>query len=380
MHRAAGARDRIDCGFGMTTNTLAVATTCNGDPEVVQLVRPDGKPNPESEIEAVSPELAQSLYRDMVLARRLDQEAYHLQRQGELGLWLSCRGQEAAQVGSARALRTSDWIFPAYREHAVALMRGASPAELLSQWRGCTHGGWDPARYRMHIYSLVLGTQTLHATGYAMGIRADGTDEIVLAYVGDGATSQGDVNEAFNWAAVVQCPILFFCQNNQWAISTPVRNQTATPLHRRAAGFGLDAVCVDGNDALAVHAVTTEAVARVRSGGAPAFVEALTYRMAGHSTSDDPTKYRSGDETTYWQERDPLMRLERFLEHQGWSDPQWLKALESEAEQLAADTRAACLALCEPRLQTTFETTLVRPSAALARELQGYTDYEESFL
>ncbi|HYZ55077.1 MAG TPA: thiamine pyrophosphate-dependent enzyme [Streptosporangiaceae bacterium] len=346
-----------------------------------QYLRMDGTLNPACDLElAVTPQLARSLYREMVLARRLDQEAYHLQRQGELGLWLSCRGQEAAQVGSARALRESDWIFPAYREHAVALVRGVAPAELLAQWRGCCHGGWDPARHRMHIYSLVLGTQTLHATGYAMGVRADAAGEVVLTYVGDGATSQGDVSEALNWAAVTRSPVVFFCQNNQWAISTRVGTQTATPLHQRAAGFGLDTVYVDGNDVLAVHAATTMIAERVRAGGVPGFVEALTYRMAGHSTSDDPTRYRSSEETEYWERRDPLTRLRRFLDNNGWSDPAWLSELDGEAEQLAADVRAACLALPEPRLEDVFAATLVRESAALATERAAFTAYQDSFL
>ena len=344
-------------------------------------LRPDGTVDPDCALDIqVSPELARALYREMLLARRLDQEAYHLQRQGELGLWLSCRGQEAAQVGSARAVRPTDWIFPAYREHAVGVVRGLTPAELLSQWRGCSHGGWDPARYRMHIYSLVLGAQTLHATGFAMGVRADGADEVVLAYVGDGATSEGDVNEALNWASVTRAPIVFFCQNNQWAISTRVETQAGAPLHRRAAGFGLDAVCVDGNDAIAVHAVTRAVVERVRAGGPAGFVEAVTFRMAGHSTSDDPSKYRSADEAAAWERRDPLTRLAAFMDARGWSEPGWLTAVNEEAGQLAAQTRAACLALPEPRLADVFDNTLTRASASLAQERAAFIAYEESFL
>ena len=344
-------------------------------------LRPDGTVDPDCALDIhVSPALARTLYREMLLARRLDQEAYNLQRQGELGLWLSCRGQEAAQVGSAHAVRPTDWIFPAYREHAVGVVRGLTPSELLSQWRGCSHGGWDPARYRLHIYSLVLGTQTLHATGFAMGVRFDGADEVVLAYVGDGATSEGDVNEAFNWAIVSRAPIVFFCQNNQWAISTRVDNQTGTPLHQRAAGFGLDSVYVDGNDAIAVHAVTQAVVDRVRAGGAPGFVEAVTFRMAGHSTSDDPSKYRNADETAAWERRDPLTRLAAFMEARGWSEPAWLAAVNEEANQLAAETRAACLALPEPRLADVFDNTLTRTSAPLAQEHAEFTAYEESFL
>jgi 2-oxoisovalerate dehydrogenase E1 component alpha subunit len=344
-------------------------------------LRPDGTHDPGSPVmPRVTEELCRQLYRDMFLARRLDQEAYHLQRQGELGLWLSCEGQEAAQAGSVRALRDTDWVFPSYREHAAALARGLAPAQLLSQWRGCSHAGWDPADYRMHIYSLVLGTQTLHATGYAMGIRAERSDEVVLAYLGDGAMSQGDANEALNWAVVVGAPIVFFCQNNQWAISTPASEQAGSPLHRRAAGFGLDAVYVDGNDALAVHAVTRDLVQRVRAGGPPGFVEALTYRMAGHSTSDDPRKYRDSAEHERWRTRDPIARLLAYMSAQGWADPVWAGQLDAEADQLAADTRSACLALGPPLLEETFRATLVAETALLRAERERFTAYRESFL
>jgi pyruvate dehydrogenase E1 component alpha subunit len=328
---------------------------------------------------SVTPELARDLYRWMVLARRVDQEAYNLQRQGELGLWLSCRGQEGAQIGSVSALRASDHIFPAYREHAVGLYRGISPGELLAAWRGCTHSGWDPARYRMHIYSLVLATQTLHATGYAMGVAADGADEVVVAYLGDGASSQGDANEAFNWAAVSQAPVVFFCQNNQWAISTPAAQQFRTPLHQRAAGFGLRAACVDGNDALAVHAVTADAAAAVRAGAGPAFIEAVTYRMAGHSTSDDPRRYRDDAEVDQWQARDPIARLAALLTARDWTDQEFRGALDAEADDLAADTRRACLALPPPALEDTFRNTLTEETALLTRERTAFTAYKASF-
>ncbi|MCU1614408.1 MAG: pyruvate dehydrogenase (acetyl-transferring) component subunit alpha [Frankiales bacterium] len=250
----------------------------------------------------------------MSLARRLDHEALALQRQGELGLWLPCWGQEAAQVGSVSALQDTDYVFPSYREHAAALVRGISPTELLTQWRGATHAGWDPKNYNFHFYSLVLGTQTLHATGYAMGAVLDGGDQVVAAYFGDGAASQGDVSEAFNWAAAQNLPVLFFCQNNQWAISTPTSLQYRTPVHERAAGFGVRSFYVDGNDALAVHAVTTEAADIVRRGEGPALVEAVTFRMAGHSTSDDPTKYRAPEELAAWEAKDPVKRLRTLLE------------------------------------------------------------------
>lgn len=327
----------------------------------------------------VTPDLCRALYRDMLLARRFDQEAYNLQRQGELGLWLSCQGQEAAQVGSIRAIADQDHVFPAYREHAAALCRGISPSELLSQWRGTSHGGWDPEAYRFHIYSLVLSTQMLHATGYAIGVRADKSDEIVLAYFGDGAASQGDANEAFNWAAVASAPMIFFCQNNQWAISTPASAQSRTPIHQRAEGFGLSAMAVDGNDVLAVFAATRSAAEAVRAGGPPVLIEALTYRMQGHSTSDDPRRYRQDAEVEAWRARDPITRMASLLNAQGWADEQFHRFVHDEARELAAQARAACLALAPPPLEMTFAHTLAMETTLLRAERRQFTAHMESF-
>lgn len=350
----------------------------------LQLLGPTGELRPEAAAVNVHAEGLLALYRDMVLARSLDQEAYHLQRQGELGLWLSCRGQEAAQVGSIRGVRDTDHVFPSYREHAAALCRGIGPGEMLTQWRGTAHGGWDPADYRFHITSLVLATQLLHATGYALGVAADRRqdptiDEIVLCYFGDGAASQGDANEAFNWAAVTNAPIVFFCQNNQWAISTPSSAQSRTPLHVRAAGFGLGTTLVDGNDVLAVQAATAAAAERVRAGGPPELIEAMTYRMAGHSTSDDPGRYRDADEVQSWEEKDPLERVRQLLEDKGWVDEAYLSALEADSVALAEATRTACRALAAPPLVETFRNTFVDETPSLRREREQYTAWKDSF-
>jgi 2-oxoisovalerate dehydrogenase E1 component alpha subunit len=330
-------------------------------------VAEDGTLTPDGELVGVDLPLALTLYRDMYLGRRFDEQAYHLQRQGELGLWLEARGQEAAQVGTMRALRDTDYVFPSYREHIAAMVRGLGPRELLAQWRGVAHAGWDPARFRFHIYSLVLGTQTLHAVGYAMGTRFSGADEVVMCFVGDGATSQGDVSEALNWAATRELPIVFVVQNNGWAISTPVSRQYKAPLPGRAAGFGLASYSVDGNDALAVHAVVSEAVAGVRAGGPPAFVEAITYRMAGHSTSDDPRRYRGAEEEESWFRKDPVRRLETLLRSLGTGD-EYFAALEAEGDEVAAATRAACAELEDPDLLDLFDRVYVDPHPDLERQ------------
>ncbi|TLS47991.1 pyruvate dehydrogenase (acetyl-transferring) E1 component subunit alpha [Streptomyces montanus] len=365
----------------MSTNSRATPAATHAD-DILRLVDPAGTLNEEAAAGMldVTDELVRALYRDMVLGRRFDQEAYSLQRQGELGLWLMSLGQEAAQAGSIRALRADDRVFPSYREHVAALCRGISPAELLSQWRGASHGSWDPERYHFHIYSLVLATQTLHAVGYAMGVRYDAGDSVVFTYFGDGASSQGDANEALNWAAVTSAPIVFFCQNNGWAISTPASKQYAGPLSERAKGFGLDAVSVDGNDVLAVYAATQRMAERVRTGGAPGFIEAHTYRMSGHSTSDDPGRYRDSAELARWEAHDPVERVRLLLTARGWADEDYFAAVASDAEELAAQTRRECRAIAEPSLSDTFRNTLCEETEALRREREGFETFEESFL
>ena len=353
-----------------------VAPPVAGEP--IQFVTPDGRLTERGRAFGVDLDATQGLYRDMFLARRLDEEALALQRQGELGLWLMSLGQEAAQVGSIRALRDTDYVFPSYREHAAALARGIGPADLLRQWRGVAHAGWDPRPYRFHFYSLVLGTQTLHATGYAMGVARDGTDEIVMTYFGDGASSEGDVNEALNWASVMTAPVLFFCQNNHWAISTPDSQQNRTRLAQRAAGFGLESYLVDGNDVLAVQAVTAQAAARVRDGHGPAFVEAETYRMAGHSTSDDPSRYRDEAEVDLWRGRDPLRRVRVLLEDAG-TEPAFFADLDAEAEDLAVATRAACHSLADPDMAEFFETVYAAPHPLMQRQAAEYAAYRASW-
>src|SRR3954453_22127232 len=237
-------------------------------PELVQLLTPEGEriEHPDYDIELTAEEV-RSLYRDLVLTRRVDTEAVALQRQGELGIWASLLGQEAAQVGSGRALRRQDYAFPTYREHGVAMCRGVDPVQLLGLFRGVDQGSWDPNENNFHLYTIVIGAQTLHATGYAMGVQRDGAvgsedGAAVIAYFGDGPTSQGDVHESFVYASVFDAPVVFFCQNNQWAISEPLEKQTKVPLFQRAAGFGFPGVRVDGNDVLASYAVTKAALDR----------------------------------------------------------------------------------------------------------------------
>jgi 2-oxoisovalerate dehydrogenase E1 component alpha subunit len=297
----------------------------------------------------VSREGARELYRLMALTRALDQEATALQRQGELAVYPQLVGQEAAQVGSAAALGADDWIFPSYRELGAALVRGIDMVEYLAFYRATWHGGmWDPMRHRFAMVSVPVASQLLHAVGYAMGAQLDGRPECALAYFGDGATSQGDFHEACNFAGVFRAPVIFFCQNNQWAISVPLAKQTAAPIHRKAEAYGFPGVRVDGNDVAAVYAAVHEAAERARGGEGPTLIEAVTYRMAAHSTADDASRYQPEAEVQTWRGADPLERWLGVLRPDGAADQSFLDEVEREARALAARTREGVLSL-EPR-------------------------------
>ena len=361
------------------------------DPAVddfVQLLTPDGErvPHPDFSFDGDDATVAGFL-REMVLARRFDSESTALQRKGELGLWPPALGQEAAQVGSVTATHDLDYLFPSYRDHAVALHLGIDPVEMLGTFRGTAMAPWAGGDTRMHPYSFVIGTQSLHAVGYAMGMQRDGVvgnddpaaNGATMVYFGDGATSQGDVNEAFIFAASYTAPVVFFCQNNQWAISEPIALQSKIPLYRRASGFGFPGVRVDGNDVLAVHAVTDWALRRARSGAGPTLIEAYTYRMGAHTTSDDPSKYRSRDETDAWRARDPISRVQSYLLGAGAIDQAWLDALEAESEELAVRIREGCLRLREPKLVEFFEHVVIDPGEVLLEQRDDYLEYEAGF-
>jgi 2-oxoisovalerate dehydrogenase E1 component alpha subunit len=360
------------------------------EPEFVQLLTPRGERvgHPDYSVDFTNEEL-HGLYQDLVMVRRLDAEATALQRQGELGIWASLLGQEAAQVGSGRALRPQDMAFPTYREHGVLYCRGVDPIMPLCLFRGVNQGGWDPNAVKFNMYTIVIGAQTLHATGYAMGVAMDGKvgaddsdstrSEAVIAYFGDGATSQGDVNEAFVWASVFHAPIVFFCQNNQYAISEPLERQTRVPIYQRASGFGFPGVRVDGNDVLACYAVTRKALDDARHGQGPTLIEAYTYRMGAHTTSDDPTRYRIASEVEAWQAKDPIARLRSLLEREGSADDAFFGGVEDDAARAAADLRERVLALPDPEPLTIFDNVYPTGSPELDRQRETFAQYLNSF-
>jgi pyruvate dehydrogenase E1 component alpha subunit len=354
-------------------------------PELVQLLTPEGErvEHPDYALDLTDDEY-RALYRDLVLVRRIDVEATALQRQGELGIWASLLGQEAAQIGSGRAMKPQDMAFPTYREHAVAHCRGVDPLMTLGLFRGIDQGAWDPREHNFHLYTIVIGAQCLHATGYAMGIQKDGKlggedGEAVIAYFGDGATSQGDVTEAFIWASVFAAPVVFFCQNNQYAISEPLERQTRVPLYHRAAGFGFPGVRVDGNDVLATLAVTRAALDRARYGEGPTLIEAYTYRMGAHTTSDDPTRYRIASEVEAWKLKDPIERVRSVLYKQELVDDAFFASVEGEADELAARLRAGCLAMPDPGPEAIFEHVYAGGSPELDAQQESFTRYLAGF-
>jgi 2-oxoisovalerate dehydrogenase E1 component alpha subunit len=366
-----------------TRRATAKKTTGGTEPELVQLLTPEGKRVKNAEYDPfvadITDDELRGLYRDMVLTRRFDAEATSLQRQGELGLWASLLGQEAAQIGSGRATREDDYVFPTYREHGVAWCRGVDPTNLLGMFRGVNNGGWDPGGNNFHLYTIVIGSQTLHATGYAMGIAKDGADSAVIAYFGDGASSQGDVAEAFTFSAVYNAPVVFFCQNNQWAISEPTEKQTRVPLYQRAQGFGFPGVRVDGNDVLGCLAVTKWALERARRGEGPTLVEAYTYRMGAHTTSDDPTRYRHDDERVAWEAKDPIARLRSYLESETDTNEGFFAELEAESEALGRRVREVVRAMPDPDHFAIFENVYADGHALVDEERAQFAAYQASF-
>lgn len=364
--------------------------------EIVRVLEADGRfaPSPAAErylplIEAISDAELEQFYRDMVGIRAIDTQATNLQRQGQLALWPPSRGQEAAQVGSARAARAQDTIFPSYREHVVTRIRGVDPLDIITLMRGVSHGGWDPTDPKngnTRLYTLVLGSQTLHAAGYAMGLAFDGRsgsgdverDEAVIVYYGDGASSQGDVHEAMVFAASYQAPTVFFLQNNHWAISVPVTTQSRVPLVQRSAGYGIPSVRIDGNDVLASYAVSRTALDEARTGQGPRAIEAVTYRLGAHTTSDDPTKYRGSDEEQSWAQRDPIARMRAYLESRG-AAASFFDEVDAEAADAAEDLRARTVELGPPPVSRMFDHVYSEPHPLIAEQKEWLARYEASF-
>lgn len=353
--------------------------------DYVQLLTPEGKRVKHSDFDVeLTQDQHRAMYRDLVIARRIDSEGVALQRQGQLGLWPSLLGQEAAQIGSAHALAPQDMVFPSYRELGVLWSRGVDPITPFELFRGVNMGAIDSVKQKFHMYTVVIPAQTMHATGYAMGIAKEGkvgTDdgEAVITYHGDGATAQGEFNEALIWSGVHNAPVVFFCQNNQYAISESNNRQFRTPVHQRAAGFGMPGYYVDGNDVLATYAVTKHAIEAARAGEGPSVIEAYTYRMGAHTTADDPTRYRDKAEEEAWRAKDPISRYQTYLEKEGIADGAYFEELDTEVNAIARELRDRVINLPNPKPDAMFDGLYVDPHNELDEQRASLAEYLASF-
>jgi pyruvate dehydrogenase E1 component alpha subunit len=309
----------------------------------------DGDAVPDGEVAGLVESDLLELYREMVLLRTYDERSLVYHRQGRIGTYAIFWGHEAMQVGAMHALGEHDWIFPSYRESAIGLLRGMPPETILSWWRGHPAGWWDPREYRIASITVPIATHVPHAVGFAWGMKLRGEPTCALVFFGDGATSEGAFHEGANFAAVMEAPVVLFCNNNYWAISTPLHAQTrAETLADKAVGYGMPGVRVDGGDVLAVYEATSEAVARARSGEGPTFIEAVTYRCAPHATADDPTAYIDTARVEVERENECFARYERYLSRLGILADELVEETRAEALEAMRTGIAAAEALPDP--------------------------------
>jgi 2-oxoisovalerate dehydrogenase E1 component alpha subunit len=293
---------------------------------------PHAPPDSAPRLASLDADTRRTMLHHMLVARGIDDEAALLQNQGVVDLWLSCRGQEAAQVASAMAVGDSAVIFPSYREHAVAIVRGIDGVSLVAQWAGRTYCGWEPRQHRFFPYTLVVAAQTLHAVGYAIARRLQNVAETVVVYIGDGATSEGDMSEAMNLAAVESAQVLFICQNNGWAISKPSREQSLTSIAARAQGFGIRSWAIPADDPDSTYLQCLAARRYVEASGSPALIELQTTRIGGHSSSDSHTSYRDPEELVAAAANDPVARYRERLLAAGLIDTEWLDRVQADID------------------------------------------------
>jgi pyruvate dehydrogenase E1 component alpha subunit len=332
----------------------------------------DGGDEPDRELAGVDETDLLDLFRSLVLLRTYDERSVVYHRQGRIGTYAIYWGHEAIQAGSVHALEDDDWIFPSYRESAIGLLRGMPPATILQWWRGHPSGWWNPADYNVASVCVPIATHVPHAVGLAWGKRLRGERAVAIAYFGDGATSEGAFHEGANFAGVMQAPAILLCNNNGWAISTPVEEQTrAETLAAKAAGYGMPGVRVDGADVLAVLEATREAVARARAGDGPTFIEAVTYRAAPHATADDPRMYIDPERVEEARLGEPVGRFERYLRRLGVLDDATAERIRAEAAELMR--RGIAQAEAEPPgdVSQIFSPVYSHPPPDLARDLEA---------
>ncbi len=335
----------------------------------LRLIDEHGAGHPHEHYAFPSAEVLRDGYGQLVLGRRLNDQADALVRQGKLAVYPSSHGQEACEVAAAMVLDEGDWLFPTYRDSVAVVSRGVDPFQAFLLLRGDWHCGYDPKQYRVAPQATPLATQLLHAVGFAHAARLRGEDTVVVAMCGDGATSEGDFHEALNFAAVFHLPVVFLVQNNGYAISVPLSRQTAAPsLAHKGVGYGMRGRLVDGNDLAALLAVLGEAVTEAREGGGPTLVEAITYRMKSHTNADDATRYRSASEVEPWIARDPLLRLRTWLQAEGALTDDADAGFRADAERVALDLRTRIMVDAEPQPLDLFAYVYAEPTPQLREQ------------
>lgn len=325
----------------------------------------------ETKLPQVSPEFVKQLYEEMAFIRMADDKFLKLQRQGRMGTYASMKGQEAAQVGSVHALEKSDWVVPAFRELGAMHLHGVPLEDMYRYWGGFEFGSKMPEGVNVLPVSIPVGTHMLHAVGISWAMKLQKKNVVTMTFFSDGATSEGDFHEAMNFAGVFKTPTIFLCQNNQYAISTNRKKQTASKtLAQKAAAYGMPGMMVDGNDVLAMYAASMEAVSRARAGEGPFFIEAVTYRQADHTTADDSTKYRPEGEMEYWLERDPIKRMKIWMQSKGWWDAQFQNTLEERSIKKITQAVELYEKTPVPSVEYIFEHTHVELTPQLQEQLE----------
>jgi pyruvate dehydrogenase E1 component alpha subunit len=338
--------------------------------EYMQILDEDGKLDSKLGKDLLSDEEVVHLYEHMTTCRHYDEIAFKLQRSGRMGTYPQNKGQEAAAIGAGHALKKKvDWLVPCYRENAALFMHGLPMHYILLHWMGDERGNQIPEGVNMTPISIPIGTHMLHAAGIGYAAKMQGKDAVVATFFGDGATSEGDFHEAMNFASTFDCPVIFFCQNNQWAISVPRETQTSSEtIAQKAIGYGMPGLQVDGNDLFACYKATRDAATRARKGEGPSFIEAVTYRLGDHTTADDARRYRDAKELEAWQAKDPIIRTRKFLESKGLWDDKQQKKLEDKAKAIVDEVVKAAEGIETPTTDDIFNYTFAELPEEIVRQ------------